>query len=322
MLPPTPPAQFFRRVRLRALAAGIVLLAMAAACSLPDETAALVNGRPVSTAAFDEAYEAFLDTYNELLSPGTEAAAQAKKAVLDDLIDRELMRQEVEERGLMPSGARLEKELKSIRGDLDDDEFDTVLSGAGFTRETWRQKTAVDLAIAALQQEVVQKGVTVSEEEIDEYYRTHRGDFEVPEQVRASQILVRTREEAVAAARRIRAGEDFADVARDISLSPDAEKGGDLGYFARGEMPQEFDAVAFTLDVGTLSSVVETTYGFHLFLVTARRDSHRRNTEEARRHIRTLLTAKKSDDVFRTWLAGLRAGADIRYNKNIVTIQE
>ena len=87
-------------------------------------------------------------------------------------------------------------------------------------------------------------------------------------------------------------------------------------------MPQEFDAVAFTLPVNKLSPVVETTYGFHLFLVTDRRESHRRNTDEARRHISSLLSAKKAEEAFEKWLAGLRAGADIRYNEKIVNVQE
>jgi parvulin-like peptidyl-prolyl isomerase len=304
-----------------ALLAAAALL-FPAGCSLPDETAALVNDEPVPTAALDEAYEKFLDQFGELLSPGTTEGAQAKKALLDDLIDRELMRQEVEKRGLMPSAAALEEELERIRGELDDGEFDTVLAGARTTREQWREQTAFDMAVLRLHEEVAGGAVEVTEKEIDDYYSSHRGDFEVPEQVRASQILVRTREEALAAAKRIRQGEDFAAVAREVSLSPDGEVGGDLGFFARGEMPQEFDAVAFTLALGKVSPVVETTYGFHLFLVTDRRESRLQDTEEARRHISSLLRARKSEEAFRKWLVRLRAGADIRYNEKIVNVQE
>jgi parvulin-like peptidyl-prolyl isomerase len=322
MSPPNGASARPRRSALPALFLGAVLCSLPGGCSLPEDTAALVNDQPITTEALDEAYEKFLDQFGELLSPGTEETALAKKAVLDDLIDRELMLQEVAKRGLMPPADRLEEELEQIRGALDDNEFDAVLAGAGISQSEWREKTATDLALGTLQQEVVGGSVDVSGAEIDEYYRTHRGDFDVPEQVRASQILVRTREEAVAAARRIKGGEDFAAVALDVSLSPDGENGGDLGYFARGEMPQEFDAVTFTLAAGKVSTVIETTYGFHLFLVTDRRESHRRNTDEARRHINSLLTAKKAELAFEKWLAGLRAGADIRYNKKIVKIQE
>lgn len=322
MSPPIRAVSRLQRTALPALCLGALLWIVPGGCSLPEETAALVNDKPITTAALDEACEKFLDQFGELLSPGTDEISRAKKAVLDDLIDRELMLQEINKRGLMPSAARLEEELDLIRGDLDDDEFDAVLAGAGISRKEWRAKTAVDLALGTLQRQIVAGGDDVSEEEVDEYYRTHRGDFEVPEQVRASQILVRTREEAQAAARRIKGGEDFAAVAREVSLSPDGEKGGDLGYFARGEMPQEFDAVTFTLAIGKLSTVVETTYGFHLFLVTDRRESHRRNTDEARRHISALLREKKSEATFNKWIAGLRAGAVIRYNKKIVKIQE
>jgi peptidyl-prolyl cis-trans isomerase C len=121
----------------------------------------------------------------------------------------------------------------------------------------------------------------------------------------------------VEARRRIRGGEDFGGVAREISLSPDAEDGGDLGFFSRGQMPQEFEAVIFSLSRGKLSSVVETSYGHHLFLLTERREARQRSTEEAREEIREILFAEKAEEAFHSWMLTLRKDADIRYNRKL-----
>ena len=287
-------------------------------CSLPDETAAVVNDRKIATEDLEEVYMGFLDQFGELVPPGADEAGKTRRALLDRLIDRELMLQEVARMNLQPSEEDVSAEAERLRGNLGDREFEAVLSEAGLSREQWREKVAQDLAVERLQQEAVYGMVEVTPKEIDDYRRLHRNSYELPEEVRASQILVRTREEAKEAARRIRGGEKFADMAREVSLSPDAEVGGDLGYFARGQMPQEFDAVVFSLPVGKVSSVVETTYGHHLFLVTDHREARRRSEEEIAVEVRRRLISEKNEKTFGRWLESLRKNARIRYNENVV----
>ena len=83
-------------------------------------------------------------------------------------------------------------------------------------------------------------------------------------------------------------------------------------------MPPEFEAVAFTLPAGQLSDVVETPYGYHLFLVTDRRDARARGAAEERAAARAALLAEKRDAALRAWLAEARRGATIRYNRSLV----
>jgi peptidyl-prolyl cis-trans isomerase C len=196
-------------------------------------------------------------------------------------------------------------------------ELDATLAEAGSDRGSWRRAAERDLTIEKLQTAITAP-VTVSEQEIDAWIARHRDRRELPEEVRAAQLLVRTAAEATEARRRIVGGTAFADVAREVSLSPDAARGGDLGYFARGQMPPEFDEAVFTLPRGQVSDVVESPYGFHLFLVIDRRPGRTRSDAELRADVRTALLAGKREEAFRSWLAGARAKARIKYNRSIV----
>ena len=88
------------------------------------------------------------------------------------------------------------------------------------------------------------------------------------EEVKASHILVKTKEEADKLREKIEAGAAFEDVAAANSLCPSGARGGDLGYFGHGVMVPEFDKASFELEVGELSQPVQTNFGWHLIVVT------------------------------------------------------
>lgn len=139
----------------------------------------------------------------------------------------------------------------------------------------------------AVQQHVMQRvleNTTVSPEEIKRYYDEHRSEFE---QVKARHILFslrqqagqttppdkeKVRQKALQVLQRLRAGEDFATLAKEYSEDPGTkENGGDLGLFSRGRMVKEFEEAAFSLAPGQVSDLVETTYGYHIIKVEEKR---------------------------------------------------
>lgn len=88
--------------------------------------------------------------------------------------------------------------------------------------------------------------------------------------VRASHILVDTEEEALELKKRIENGESFESLAREYSKCMSREKGGNLGFFKRGQMVKPFEDAAFSLPVGVVSDPVKTEYGWHLIKVTSK----------------------------------------------------
>lgn len=87
-------------------------------------------------------------------------------------------------------------------------------------------------------------------------------------EIKASHILVQTKEEADKLREEIVAGKSFEEAAKEYSLCPSGQEGGDLGFFGRNVMVVEFDHAAFELEVGELSNPVNTNFGWHLILVT------------------------------------------------------
>ncbi len=94
----------------------------------------------------------------------------------------------------------------------------------------------------------------------------------MPTFVKASHLLVKTEEEALKIKEEINNGKDFAKAAKEVSLCPSGENGGDLGYFTRGQMVKEFEDAAFSMEVGQVSNPIKTQFGYHLIYLTDKKD--------------------------------------------------
>jgi len=133
---------------------------------------------------------------------------------------------------------------------------------------------------------------------VREFYDQHPERYKQPERVRARHVLLRVapdaseeevaqvKARAEAALARIQGGEDFAAVATELSEDPGSKaQGGDLGFFARGQMVPAFEELAFSLEPGTTSEVVKTDFGFHVIRVEERKAAEERSFDDAAREI-------------------------------------
>ena len=157
------------------------------------------------------------------------------------------------------------------------------------------------------------QSATVSEAQIAAYYAEHREDFELPERVRLSQILVEERARAEEALQAVSAGTPFAEAARLFSQDPAAQRGGDQGVLSREDLPPAFAETIFGLDAGEVSGLVEAEYGFHIFHVVERRPHEVLALDEAEREIRYRLERRSAE----TLLEELVAQAGERYNTRV-----
>lgn len=139
------------------------------------------------------------------------------------------------------------------------------------------------------------RGIDVSEDEIKEYYESHKKEFLKPERVEVSQILLNTEDKAIEVLEKLKEAqqEQFKEVARKESIGVEASKGGKMGLFEMGELPFEMEKVVFSLKEGELSRVVESSYGYHIFRLDRRYEPELVSLEEASSSIRVEILDQK-----------------------------
>jgi hypothetical protein len=268
----------------------------------------VINDQEITKADFLVEFEQSLQKDQQLSGIERE---ELQRSFLVQLIDRELIHGEARRLNIALTEADVEVELQDYRQDYPGSSFEEMLAERGLTLESWREELKESLIMEKLLEQAVYSKVSVSDKEVAAYFKANRDQFDRPEQVRARQIVVADEAEGQEVLGILRQERPFAEVAAEYSLSPDAEQGGDLGFFGRGEMPPEFDEIVFDLPVKRLSDLVKSEYGYHIFLVEEKRKAKRLNKKEASEEIRTLLEGRKKEEVYLAWLQDMRARAVI-----------
>lgn len=255
------------------------------------EAVALVNGVKITK---DELYDGML--------------ALGGSAVLDDLIRREVIRQGIEEFGTTASEEEVQERIERYAGQYGSMEsFLAEIAYYGYTEEMLREQVAQQIRI----EKIVGADVTVTDEEIADYFEANKESFDVPERVRAAHILVGTKAEAEWLLEQLESGADFAELAARHSLDELTKNdGGDLGEFERGEMEESFEEAAFGLEPGQ-TAMAETSYGFHIVQVTDKTPAQPAALESARDDIADWLMEQKLAGLVDAWIADREAEADI-----------
>jgi peptidyl-prolyl cis-trans isomerase C len=312
---------------------------------------AIVNDRPIST----KLYEMYLKNGREelALDPNTDAGRtkidQLREGIVSELIDRTLIVQEAERRGLhIPPEKWTEAEQRTIAQFGGEQKYDTYLAEHRLTRAEYQEVIKSEIYSELLRKDLT-KDLTVTDEDIKKYYEAHKSEpiFQQPERVTAAHILIAARPnlisqqlqseknlsgEALASAvreemarrrkkaedlrARAAAGANFAALARQHSEDPSSrEQGGSLGTFARNSHTRAFDDAAFSLKPGTVSAVVQTEYGFHVVKVSAREAARAQTLPEATPEIRQRLMAEREAATLTAALKDMRRKAKVRVNE-------
>lgn len=154
---------------------------------------------------------------------------------------------------------------------------------------------------------MILENVDVTEEEVNTYYEENKKEFTDPEQIKAAHILLEDEETAVSVLEEIKGGEiTFEEAAKEYSTGPSAEKGGELGFFSKGQMVPEFEEEAFKLETGELSEPVKTQYGWHLIKVLDRKPAKQKTLDESRGQIYEKLMSEKQLAVYNDLLESLK----------------
>ena len=170
-----------------------------------------------------------------------------------------------------------------------------------------------NLIIARFLEDQVGSHLTVSEEEIKKYYKDNLNKFSSPPMVQARHVLLRTHEQARKVLQRLRNGEDFAQLAKDCSIDlPMALEGGSMGIIQKGKSFPELEKALFILNVGEVSDIVKTKFGYHILTVDKIIPVNFKPLEEVRDQIKTTILRQKEAKAFDEMAAKLEKDADIK----------
>ncbi|WP_298203304.1 peptidylprolyl isomerase [Desulfosporosinus sp.] len=225
---------------------------------------------------------------------------QGGKDALDTLIQQSIIKQEAKKQKIQVSEADIDKELTILKETFgSEDAFTQALETNSITLDALKENILLNLEV----KRIMEANSPITGGEIQQYFETNKESLGTIEEVKASHILVETEELAQEVKTKLSAGEDFAELAKQYSTDENSkELGGDLGFFARGDMEKEFEEVAFSLSVGQVSDPVKTTYGYHIIKADDKKEAKEAAFEESKDKIKDILLESKLETEFDPWL--------------------
>jgi foldase protein PrsA len=281
-----------------------------AACS--QETAGhdlvVLDGKPIGIAEY-RAQAAFMGLGGD---PGN-LTPEARRAVLEALVRQHLVINRAKELSIQLLPEELSREESRLKKGLDQGSFEASLAAQGISYAQWQAVLAGELLVRKTLDLVLASQVRVSADEVRQYYKAHKSQFDQPAQVLAQHAVLPSKELAQRLVERVAKGEDMVEAAADLG-SPLAEEGEPV-WLSRGHMPEALEKKIFSLQPGKLAGPLASDYGFHVVRVLDKRSAQKADLSQAAEKIQRHLAAAKLEVLSEQWLEDLRSQAKVKFNQ-------
>jgi peptidyl-prolyl cis-trans isomerase SurA len=311
------------------MALPVLVLTGAAMCVTParaellEEIVAWVNGEIITMTDMEQEEQAMVaEAYKRYTGAELDENVKAmRQGLLVEMIDRKIL---LDRARAMFSDIEGVKDtyyegFKESQGIADDAEFARMLEQEGMTVASFKLRLLEMYAPEEVLRYEVGNRISVSDEEIESYYQDHPEMFALEDQLTVREIVLLAdtdvkkearRSDAEQVVERARSGEDFTELAREVSEAGTKAEGGLLGELKRGDLSTQIEEVAFGLGLGEVSDPIETPYGFHILTVEERTVGEQMTLDDTRDRLRTFLEDQKYQEELTTFRKKIRAEAE------------
>lgn len=273
-----------------------------------DRVIAVVNEDVITKTELEDATEIFFPDPNN---------RPQKEVIITQLIEQILLEQEAKKNGITISEAEVDRGVELVKNqfNLNDQDFNEVLKKQNLTPELFREQWRTQMLGNKLIKSKLQGQVAVTEDEIRKYYEENYGKIEPGEEVHIAHILIPSdqEEKAIEVANMAKSGEDFESLAKEYSIDTiSAEKGGELGYFKKGDLVEPLENATQNAEIGEIIGPINSSSGFHIIKILDKTESGE-DIEfiENRNSIREVIYEKKAEEALKNWIEEMKNQAYI-----------
>jgi peptidyl-prolyl cis-trans isomerase SurA len=293
--------------------------------SVVEEIVAMVNDQVISKSDYERA-EHEMEQEAQQQGWSQQQVMQQKRDLLRSLIDKQLLLSKGKELGITGE-TEVVKRLDDMRKQYHMDSMEDLQKAAeaqGVSFEDLKEQIREGVIQSDVISQEVGRRIDVTPSEIRDYYNAHLSDFQRPEQVKLSEVLIATpnpddaaqvaeaQKKADAVEARLKAGADFATVAKADSNGPTASEGGRLGDYKRGDLPKVMEDATFNLQAGQYTAPIRTRQGWLILEVTDHEKGGVQPLEQVQNDIQEKVGMQKMEPAMRAYLARLRDEAAIQ----------
>jgi peptidyl-prolyl cis-trans isomerase C len=328
-----------RTPALPALLACALLQLPATLHAEPDKAASLFSDPIVATGkGFEikrsQVDDAFINYNANVVASGSTIAdgdrAMVRSKLLDQLVINKILIQKATADDRAVVLKKVDDYIARVRSNAPSPEaFEQQIKATGLTLAEVRDKMQEEQLCQRILVHETTNGIIIADADIKKFYQDHPDDFQRPERVRATHLLVSTldpvthdalppdkKKEKLKLATQLKAradkGEDFAALVKQYSDDPGSKDKGGEYTFKRGQMVPEFDAAAFTMKVNQISDLVETKFGYHIIKLLEKFPATTVEFAKAEPDIRGYLTEQEAKKGLPAYLEKLKASADVK----------
>ena len=257
----------------------------------PGSAAVTIGNRTFTRADLQRFFDNRLSDFRD-----PEKADKVKSNLLDSFVEEKLLLLQAEQFSVQPNPQLVQAMLATIGASAAKREA----PGGSAVRDPALERDVEDsLRVQQYLHDHLLREVAVSDEQCQEYYEGHLREYMTNDIVHVREILTddRVKAEQILASLKQNKNKNFGDLARVYSKAPSASSGGDLGTFQRGDLPEEFERVVFRLSPTSVSPIVQTKYGYHIFLVEEKILEHQQRFYEVKEQIQEKLRLEREREL-------------------------